>query len=165
MNRKIRIVGLCAALALSALPGMAEIEQPSGRVVLSVTGEIAAGEASEFDLEMLEALPQHTIKTETPWYEGETTFTGPLLASVFDAVDGHGDMIRVRALNDYSAEISVTEIRNYPVILATRVDGKRFSVRDKGPLFVIYPFTEFPELYNEVSFNKSVWQVARIEVE
>jgi len=165
MTRMIRIVGLCAALVLPALPGTAEIERPSGPVVLAVTGEIGAGEVAEFDLEMLEALPQHTTKTITPWYEGEITFTGPLLASVFDAVDGQGDMVRVRALNDYSVEIPVTEIRDYPVILATRVDGKRFSIRDKGPLFVIYPFSEFPELYNEVSFNKSVWQVARIEVE
>jgi hypothetical protein len=56
------------------------------------------------------------------------------------------------------------DIKDYPVILATRVDGEELSVRDKGPLFVIYPFDEHPDLYNEVIFSRSVWQVASLTV-
>ena len=38
------------------------------------------------------------------------------------------------------------------------------SVRDKGPIFVIYPFDEAPELYNETYFGRSVWQAVSVEV-
>ena len=38
------------------------------------------------------------------------------------------------------------------------------SVRDKGPLFVIYPFDEAPELNNETYYGRSAWQVKSIEV-
>ena len=38
------------------------------------------------------------------------------------------------------------------------------AVREKGPLFVIYPFDADPSLFNEKYFNRSVWQVKAIEV-
>jgi len=38
------------------------------------------------------------------------------------------------------------------------------SLRDKGPIFVIYPFDKHPELLNEVVFSRSVWQVTEIKV-
>ncbi|MCA8879840.1 MAG: molybdopterin-dependent oxidoreductase [Rhodobacteraceae bacterium] len=164
----LRIAGLCLALVLSPASGIADLAKPTGPVVLEVSGSIAevnAGKMADFDLDMLEALPQHTTTTKTPWFEGETTFTGPLLSDVMAAVAGSGDIIKVSALNDYTAEIPISDVKDYPVILATRIDGKRISVRDKGPLFVVYPFSEAPELYNEVTFNKSVWQVARIGIE
>ena len=56
------------------------------------------------------------------------------------------------------------DFANYPVILATRLDGAEMSVRDKGPIFVIYPFDDAPELNNETYFGRSAWQVKSIEV-
>ena len=44
------------------------------------------------------------------------------------------------------------------------MDGKPLSVRDKGPLFLIYPFDKNPELYNEKYFSRSVWQIKKIEI-
>ena len=38
------------------------------------------------------------------------------------------------------------------------------SIRDKGPIFMIYPFDKNPELYNEKYFSRSVWQIKSIEV-
>lgn len=38
------------------------------------------------------------------------------------------------------------------------------SVRDKGPLFLIYPFDDNPDLFDEVYFGRSVWQIAQIVV-
>ena len=49
-------------------------------------------------------------------------------------------------------------------ILATRMDGQLMSVRDKGPLFLIYPFDLDSGLYNEKYFARSVWQIKEIEV-
>ena len=37
-------------------------------------------------------------------------------------------------------------------------------VRDKGPLFIIYPFDANPELKSQTYYSRSVWQVAKIVV-
>jgi hypothetical protein len=38
------------------------------------------------------------------------------------------------------------------------------SVRDKGPLFLVYPFDKDQGLFNEKYFSRSVWQIKDIEV-
>ena len=37
-------------------------------------------------------------------------------------------------------------------------------VRDKGPFFVVFPFTDVPELATEERYAQSVWQVNQITV-
>ena len=137
-------------------------------MILTVSGDITntnADGAAEFDLEMLEALPGRETTIETPWYSSAKMFSGPLISALLETVGaGEGGLI-VTALNDYAADIPRGDVEDYPVILATRIDGQRMSVRDKGPGFVVYPFDVDPDLYNEVIFGRSVWQVASIEVD
>jgi hypothetical protein len=38
------------------------------------------------------------------------------------------------------------------------------SVREKGPLFVMYPFDEQPALRTSVYFGRCIWQLKAIEV-
>ena len=45
-----------------------------------------------------------------------------------------------------------------------RRDGKAMPVRDKGPLFIIYPFDRSEELRSERYYGRSAWQLRRIEV-
>ena len=157
-----------AALAIAALPASAmALDNPKADVVLAVQGEVSqvnTGSAATFDLDMLEGLEQRTIRTKTPWHEGEVEFSGPLLRSVLEAAGAAGATMKVTALNDYTADVPVEDAETLDVILATRMNGKRMSVRDKGPLFVIYPFDTHPELYNEKYFSRSVWQIREIEV-
>ena len=40
--------------------------------------------------------------------------------------------------------------------------GNRFSIRDKGPLFIIYPFDQDESLRNETYFARSVWQLKEL---
>lgn len=144
-----------------------DLPAPQGPVVLTVSGAIGHSNGdgvAQFDQAMLDALPQRSTVTTTPWYEGPQHFSGPLLSGVLEAVGATGSIIQVTALNDYSAEIPLQDVLSYPVILADRLDDKLLSVRDKGPLFVIYPFDEFRELYDEVHFGRSVWQINAITV-
>lgn len=156
------------ALALLPVPAMAsELDPPEGPVVLQVTGAITAtnqGGSAAFDRHMLEALQQRETITSTPWYDGKSTFSGPLVSSLLEAVGATGDTAHVTAINGYSADIPLSDFDAAPVILATHLDGDELTVRSKGPLFVIYPFDEHPELYNEAYFGRSVWQVVSIEV-
>lgn len=153
-----------AVAALMTLPAAAQTSPaPAGPVILTVTASSSATEAS-FDLATLDALPQATTVTHTPWHEGQQTFTGPLFSAVLDAAAVTGETASVVALNDYAADIPLSDLAEIPVILATRQNGEVMSIRDNGPIFVIYPFDDRPELFNEVYFGRSVWQVKAIVV-
>ena len=141
--------------------------EPQGPVVLTVFGNIThtnGDGVAQFDRAMLAALDQRTTTASTPWFDGPRDFDGPLAAAILDAVGAQGSMMRVIALNDYAANVPIDDARNFPVVFATHLDGNVMSVRDKGPLFLIYPFDEYPELFNEIYFGRSVWQIVQIEV-
>lgn len=165
MRLNLFVLALSAVFVLS--PQAAELATPTGPVVLTVTGNITATNGKDgaaFDLAMLDALPQRSTTTITPWYTGEQTFSGAILLDLLESLGAEGTAVTVTALNDYSAEIPMGDIENHPVILASRVNDALLSIRDRGPLFVIYPFDLDPDLYNEVSFGRSVWQVKSITV-
>lgn len=159
---------LCAILlaVLTALPAFA-LEKPAGEPILTITGAVAnanEGGAAVFDAAMLEALDGRKATLETPWTTGKTEFSGPYLRAVLEAAGAKGKTLRVKALNDYAADVPFEDAERLDTILATRMNGEAMSVRDKGPLFLIYPFDTNPELFNEKYFARSVWQIREIEV-
>lgn len=161
--------GILIAMLLSAVASAASaLEAPDGRVLLSVDGDIQTtnvGEKAVFDAEMLESLAGRTIETRTPWHDGSQTFRGPLARSVLEAVGAQGEVVIASALNDYTAEIPVSDLERYDVILATHMNGERMTVRERGPIFVIYPFDENPSLHQETVYGRSVWQVNGLTVQ
>ncbi|MCK2184562.1 oxidoreductase [Halomonas getboli] len=151
----------------SSSPDTPLLAPPEGPVLLTVSGDISRTNGdgvARFDRAMLEALPGRTIETHTPWHEDVGRYRGPLGEAILEAVDAHGDQARVVALNGFEAEVPVSDFRRYGVILAMKRNGKAMPIRRFGPLFVLYPFDERPELLNETIRFRSVWQVSRIEI-
>lgn len=143
------------------------LAKPTGAVILTLKGAIQFtnnGDKAEFDLAMLEKLKSRVAPVKTPWADKLTTYEGPLMSAVLNAVGANGTTMMVKAINDYVAEVPVDDMIRYPVILATTRDGKKMTVREKGPLFIIYPFDLDPSLQNEKIYNRSVWQVKEITV-
>lgn len=164
MRRRIVLAAPLTGLASYA----AALEAPAATVVLTVRGALARASRdgkADFDMAMLERLPQRSITTETPWHSGARTFQGPLLREVLAAAGApRGQTARLVALNDYSVEMPLDDARRYDVIVARQLDGKPMSVREKGPLFVMYPFDTQPQLRNAVYFSRCVWQLRSIEL-
>lgn len=158
---------LAAALMLHlAMTGFAFAEnadKDDKTVLLTVTGAVE-GAAVTFDRSELRALNQRHATMETPWTTGPVTFDGPLLSAVLKVAGAQGRTVIVKALNDYSAEIPMEDVTAFATMLAMSMNGKDMTVREKGPLFLIYPFDTNPELYNEKYFSRSVWQIHEIEV-
>jgi hypothetical protein len=143
------------------------LDKPTGPVVLSLTGRVRSpnnGAGADFDMAMLERLPQTSFSTRTPWYAQARKFTGPLLRDLLAAAGANGSTLRLVALNDYWVEIPVEDTALYDVVVARLLDDKPMAVRDKGPLFVIYPFDSSPELRNPVHYGRSAWQLRTIDV-
>ena len=155
-----------AALLLPGLPAWA-LEPPSGPVILTVIGRVRTpndGLRAQFDMAMLARLPQTSFTTSTPWYPQPRKFTGPLLRDVLAAAGAQGVQVRAFALNDYRVDIPFEDATRYDVIVARQLDGKPMAVRDKGPLFMVYPFDAQPDLRNAVYYSRSAWQLRTLEV-
>lgn len=130
---------------------------------LVLSGDVGGGEVA-LDGAQLDALPQTEFETTTLWTEGTQRFSGPSLAAVLDAADaGHGDL-RLVALNDYVVDLPREAVEEAAPIVATRIDGETFGVREKGPLWVLFPFDDDPRFQSDVYYAYSVWQLSRIEV-
>lgn len=145
-----------------------ELSTPTGKVLLTMSGNIenknAAGKAV-FDLASLEKLGMVSFQTTTPWYNGRTTFTGIPLQKLMDYVGAKGSVVKVTALNDYTTIIPLSDFKKYNVILAVKVNGEYMRIRDKGPLFIVYPYDSIPELNNQVYYSRSAWQVSKMSIE
>ncbi len=155
-----------AAILLAPHSSVAQ-DAPEGRVILTVGGEIATTNldgAMQYDRAMLEALGMHTVVTETPWTDGDVTFEGVLLRDLLADVGADGGIIAAVALNDYTATIPASDAVDFDVILAMRQDGEILTVRQRGPLWVIYPWSDRPGLQNEVYYSRSIWQLKALEV-
>lgn len=168
-NRRRVLLSTLALATVASLPGKARagLSAPGGKVLLTARGRIAhtnADGVAQFDMDMLERLPSRLARVKTPWTEGMVEFQGPLGSALLDAIGASGETLRFTALNDYSVDIPAEEFRRLPVILATRLNGKPMAVREKGPIFVIYPFDLDASLYNESVFSRSIWQVKSLDV-
>ncbi len=158
--------GLMALAPLSARAS--DLAPPTGEVLLSVTGDIAntnADGAALFDRAMLEALPSVTIQTQTIWTEGLQTFTGVQLVDLAAYVGTDAESLRATAVNDYAVSIPSEDWVDGGPILAYLNNGAPMSLRDKGPLWVIYPYDSKPAYQSEVAYSRSIWQLDRIEME
>ncbi|THF50747.1 hypothetical protein FB480_102307 [Agrobacterium vitis] len=135
--------------------------------ILSINGLIsknAVDGTAKFDRESLEALGMVSFETSCPWYTGKVKFEGPLMSSVLDHVGATGKLLDVQALNDYTTEIPMEDFTRFRVILAMKRNGEYMPVRDKGPLFIVYPYDSDPELQSQLYYKRSAWQVAKMTV-
>ncbi len=161
------------AAAMMALMGLAApghagtLPSPADKPILTISGDISeknAGDSAQFDRAMLEKMGLVTVETTTPWYKGPMTFEGVPMDKLMAEVGAKGQKVVAYALNDYMTEIPMEDFAKHHAILALKRNGEYMPVRDKGPLFVIYPYDSDPELKSQIFYSRSAWQVARLVV-
>ena len=165
-TRRSLLVAAGAWLCTGAARAQA-LDAPSGTVVLTMRGKIKRtnqGDNALFDMAMLEGATQHSLTTKTPWFKEQRKFTGPLLRDVLAMVGAHGNTLRIGALNDYRIDVPADDARRFDVTLARLIDDRPIPVREKGPLFMIYPFDSDAALRNPLYYSRSVWQLNTIDV-
>lgn len=156
-----------AALALPRASRAGTFAQPDGKPILTIAGNISVTNkdgAAVFDRAALEALGLQSFTTTTPWYDGPVTFEGVNMHHLLEFVGASGTRVQARALNDYATEIPIDDFGSFDVLLAMKRDGVYMPVRDKGPLFIVYPFDSSQELKTQKYYSRSVWQIAQLTV-
>lgn len=131
-----------------------------------LTLESNSGYRQVFSREELESLPQESFTTSTPWTNNIHTYQGPRLSLITDNFLQPFKSIKVYGINGYAYDIKEKELKKYPFILAMKQDGKRMALRNKGPLWVLLPFNQYPKVDSkDEMLNKFVWQVNRIKAQ
>ncbi|MDD2730321.1 molybdopterin-dependent oxidoreductase [Malikia sp.] len=139
----------------------------AAQFTLQIDGAISppdGGQLIQLDASVLRVLPQYNVTTHTPWHDGAVTFGGPRLEDLLELLKPAGKTLHITALNDYSVDIPLSDLQRYQPVLAWQLNGQAISVRNKGPLFLIYPFDSYPELHNQLYYGRSIWQVRRITI-
>lgn len=155
------------ALVMAGTVRADDVPTPNRDVILTVTGAVQSldeAQKLEFDLDALSALGFETVETTTIWTDGVQTFEGVSLKTLMDTLGLEDGTLLATAINDYTVEVPVSDaVENGPII-AVRLNGETMSVRDKGPLWIIYPYDSSPDYRTEVIYSRSIWQLDRIEV-
>lgn len=144
----------------------AELPVPEGRVLLKVHGRVSnlnGSDAASFDYQMLRSLDWKEIETFTSFTQGPQIFEGPTLRSLLDAVGAKGSQLNATAINGYFVKIPVSHAYEHNVILAIKMNGRVMRIRDKGPIWVVYPLSE-EEAVKDYFNNEMIWQLSQIEV-
>lgn len=158
-------LAFCFLTFLGVSPARSEPAGTNRLAKLRFSGRLKGSPAGmTLDVEALERLPQGKVVTETPWVTGMTTFEGPLMSTLLESVGAQGEKVRIVALNDYTIDVPVSDFKRWPVVLATRINGKRIPVSRRGPFYMMYPFTADKSLYTEIYFARCVWQIKSIEI-
>ncbi|MGI9393665.1 MAG: hypothetical protein ACR2OY_03380 [Boseongicola sp.] len=125
---------------------------------------IGDGSRSAYAPADLEAFPTYQIETTTPWRETPAIFEGILLT---DLLEAHGLLdapsIRVTAENDFTTVIDQEVWQAAPILVATRVDGRPHSRRDRGPIQFVVASEDYVGS-PVVTEDHLVWMAAVIEV-
>lgn len=177
-----------ASLSAPAQTGSTRVASP---VLLTITGAIGKGnrgpidpaldqmmakqgisfeKAHGFDFDALAALPAVTINPTLEYDNKVHSLKGPLLTDVLraaGAAPADGVKLLMRAVDGYSPNITVADVRKYRFIVATHLDGKTMPLGGLGPLWAVYDADRFPDmLARKVTerFGLCPWALYHIDV-
>lgn len=159
-------ISLCLPAAAHARD-LADLPLPEGPPVLEVRGAVSrinSDDAAHFDMEMLKALPSVRLETTTAVTDGVRRFDGFLMRDLLEHVGAHGLVLTASALNDYVIEIGIDEFDRFDVVVAYEMDGEPLLPSNKGPLWIVYPRDQHPELQDIRYDYRWVWQLQRLDV-
>lgn len=106
-----------------------------------------------------------TLDTTLPWFDGSKTFTGFKVSSLLDHYRiNDAFSLSFIALNDYAASSRIEDILQYEPIVAYQMNGNKMKVRDKGPYWLIFNLTKYPELNTPAYHSQMVWQIDEIMI-
>lgn len=154
----------CPAMVLadggisSTSPPPAEADE---KVVLTVK---TSGTVKSYTLSRIEGLGLRQLVTSTFWSSKPIKFSGVLLRDLLeDAGLDDAQQIRVAALDGYHAIIPENDWRQWEVLVATRQDQQPITIREKGPLRIIYPLDLGGAVAESDMRVRWVWAIKSIE--
>lgn len=175
-----------AALAATTVPAA-----PTGPALLTVGGAVSPGNrgaldkvrdqmmgkhdlkfsrATAFDAPALARLPTVRFRVTLEYDNQPHELQGPLLTTVLEAAGADLKTplrLGLRAVDGFLADVTLAQVREWRVIVATHMDGQPLALGGLGPQWAIYEADALPDfrtkLVNE-RFVYSPWGLYYIDV-
>jgi hypothetical protein len=157
------LLAIMMALAVFSRDTLAD----QASVILTVDGRIDTSRypnGAAFDRDALFALGSEKLETETHFTKGMQSFEGVRLAVLLEAVGANGTVLTATGLDGYSVDIPMEDATRFSVFLAMKWNGAVMKVRNKGPVWIVYPISRFPETNTEIHSARAVWQLKTLTV-
>lgn len=109
----------------------------------------------------LQELATTHIPTPDPNYPADPNaildFRGITVSQLLDRFGVAPDATEVTfvAFDGFRTTISIADLRRYPIILALERNGKPLSRQQGGPLYLVFPHTQYPELQKK--YHSGFW--------
>ncbi len=127
-------------------------------------GDALTGGARSITVEEIDALAPAIDWTIWDPYKVRTNhYQGIALQYLVRALAPNAQSIRLRAINDYITVLERHEWESLPIMLATRDEGARMTVANKGPARIVYPQTRDNERVMQIYAPKWIWQIVDVE--
>ena len=72
------------------------------------------------------------------------------------------DAAKCQTFGDYH-DLPLSDAKDDGPLLAYLMDGKTMSLRDKGPIWMVFPYDQNPDYRTEETYSRSIWQLLQID--
>jgi len=173
----IPILVACSQMAPSSYTTVSEgtlkpgnpVPAPTGDVVLTIDGKISqtnSGNTLKFDMPTLERIGVVKYEVNDPFAKMKVTYSGVLFSQILKVagVDASAVTLTLKALDDYTTDMKISDAQKWPVLVATQADGAYMPIDKNGPLISVWPFDNFPEIDHVTYDALWVWSLSSITV-
>jgi hypothetical protein len=139
---------------------------PQGKPMLTITGRIGAtngDRALRLDQTELDKLGLLEMSVNDPWAKQRIALQGMWLRDLVDMArpDAGATSLRLVALDDYQTDLTLADVRDQSIFLATRTgDGAVLPIEDGGPTRIVFA----DGLADRFSPDMWIWNIETIEV-
>jgi len=122
---------------------------------LTIHGQVQ--QKSVLRLSELQKLSQQEIKTTNPHNTENRaeieTLQGVAVSQLLEKAGVEPNVKEVTFLssNNYRVTVSLEDLKNYPILLAWSKNGQPLSRSQGGPLYLVFPYSDYPEMPDKYS--------------
>lgn len=105
------------------------------------------------------------IETHTPWHDDQALYKGMLVASFLKLIHAEkSKKILMIAINGYIVESELEGVVNAGAMIAWTMNGAAISIHNKGPITIVFPWSNDASLRKDVFTSLSVWHLSEIHL-
>ncbi|MBD2303464.1 molybdopterin-dependent oxidoreductase [Nostoc sp. FACHB-87] len=137
---------------------------------LVIQGETTTGKSLNFNWQQLQTLATNHLKTTDPLdilHSNEIfDFRGVPVAVLLQqfAVASHVTDVTFVSFDSYYTTLSLKDLWQYPITLAIAKNNKPIARAQGGPLYLVFPYTQYPQLKQKYDSTNWAFYVSNIIV-
>jgi hypothetical protein len=148
----------------------ATIDREIREWTLTIEGQVA-GEGATLTYAELDAMAtEHVRAPSSTLVQADSgasvDYRGVRVSTLLDRVapaEGVDELTFV-AFDGFRATISAKDVRAFPIVIALEADGVRLTRSTAGPLFLVFPIRDYPELAKTYNWNHWAFYVNRLVI-